>query len=541
MEGIRIKNMRSLKDTGNIVLKDINVLVGNNSSGKSTFLRVFPLLKQSFIKRINGPILWAGEKEDDVDFGSFEETVNKTAAEKEIELEFDIEYNLQDIENSIYTPTITLRDASKRYNKKQLAKLIIGISEKDKKDIISKVIIEANNKKFLMDIVNNIEYLNGKEVKKLKKGKLDTSEEIMRRILWADKELLEESSILKLKNRFNYNQLFGELVNKIIDNKKESDLYGPKLWIEQEFGKFVLTEKIINPTSKIADLWEMYVKGIDDIKKTSRSMYVKEIKTIKIKEISSKDDEEINQCIDLIYINMVAKYALSYIYNYFIKVNYIKPVRAYAERYYRLKNLSVNDIDSDGKNLPIFINSLSTVDLKKFKDWTKENFGFTISTNQTEGHVSINIEAENRKVNLSDTGYGYSQLLPIITQLWVITSKNNIISDNDDKKIPIVFAVEQPELHLHPGLQAKLIDIIASVAKNHKGKFQFILETHSETIINRIGNLIYKNKLDKNSVNVILFDKKLDDENTQINISNYDKEGYLKNWPSGFFLVDEIK
>ena len=400
MNGIRVKNMRSLKDTGEIVLKDINILVGNNSSGKSTFLRVFPLLKQSFIKRINGPILWAGEKEDDVDFGSFEETINKTAEEKEIELEFDIDYNLQDVENAIFTPMITFRETIKKYNKKQLAKLIIGISKKDNKDIISKVIIEANNKSFLMDIVRNKEYLNGKEVQKSKKSKLDNNEEIMLRVLWEKNEMLEESSILKLKNRFDYSQLFEELINKIIDNNKESDRYTPKLWIEQDFVQYVLMEKIINHTLKIADLWNEYKNKLRAGRQSSRDMYMKELDKIKIKEFKTKDYKEINQCIDLIYINIVAKYALSYIYNYFIKVNYIKPVRAYAERYYRLKNLSVNDIDSDGKNLPIFINSLSAVDLKKFKEWTKKNFGFTISTNQTEGHVSINIEVENRKVNL---------------------------------------------------------------------------------------------------------------------------------------------
>lgn len=55
MKSIEIKNMRCLKDTGIIELPPITILVGENSSGKSTFLRSFPLLKQSFRKRKMAP------------------------------------------------------------------------------------------------------------------------------------------------------------------------------------------------------------------------------------------------------------------------------------------------------------------------------------------------------------------------------------------------------------------------------------------------------------------------------------------------------
>ena len=62
MKAVQIQNLRGLTDTGEIPLKLINVLVGANSSGKSTFLRLFPLLKQGFGARKSGPILWYGEE-----------------------------------------------------------------------------------------------------------------------------------------------------------------------------------------------------------------------------------------------------------------------------------------------------------------------------------------------------------------------------------------------------------------------------------------------------------------------------------------------
>ena len=47
MRSIRLKNFRSFEDTGRIELKPITILVGANSSGKSSFLRFFPLLRQT--------------------------------------------------------------------------------------------------------------------------------------------------------------------------------------------------------------------------------------------------------------------------------------------------------------------------------------------------------------------------------------------------------------------------------------------------------------------------------------------------------------
>ena len=65
---LRIRNLRSLEDTGPIELRPLTLLVGKNSSGKSTLLRVLPLLRQSIEVDTAGPLLWFGRY---VDFGSF--------------------------------------------------------------------------------------------------------------------------------------------------------------------------------------------------------------------------------------------------------------------------------------------------------------------------------------------------------------------------------------------------------------------------------------------------------------------------------------
>lgn len=50
VNSIKIENLRSLKDTEFVQLKKLNILLGTNSSGKSTFLRSFPLFFNQLIR-----------------------------------------------------------------------------------------------------------------------------------------------------------------------------------------------------------------------------------------------------------------------------------------------------------------------------------------------------------------------------------------------------------------------------------------------------------------------------------------------------------
>jgi predicted ATPase len=75
METLRVANLRSLVDTGEIALKPLTLLVGQNAAGKSTFARVLPLLRQGAQTEIAAPVLWWAE--GGVDFGTFEQAVRR--------------------------------------------------------------------------------------------------------------------------------------------------------------------------------------------------------------------------------------------------------------------------------------------------------------------------------------------------------------------------------------------------------------------------------------------------------------------------------
>ena len=82
-----------------------------------------------------------------------------------------------------------------------------------------------------------------------------------------------------------------------------------------------------------------------------------------------------------------------------------------------------------------------------------------------------NTSGKNFRVTLKDVGFGVSQVLPIIVQC--IFSRNDTI------------LIEQPELHIHPRLQADLADLfIYSMTERQN---QLIIETHSEHLVLRIA------------------------------------------------------
>lgn len=82
----------------------------------------------------------------------------------------------------------------------------------------------------------------------------------------------------------------------------------------------------------------------------------------------------------------------------------------------------------------------------------------------------IRIVLGTKALEISNVGYGVSQSLPIIVEMFVRPPET-------------IFMIQQPEVHLHPKAQASIGDLIAEFARTDNKKF--IIETHSDFTIDR--------------------------------------------------------
>lgn len=122
-------------------------------------------------------------------------------------------------------------------------------------------------------------------------------------------------------------------------------------------------------------------------------------------------------------------------------------------------------------------------------------------------------------VSPRDVGYGLSQLLPVLIEAKRL-SRSSLL-------------VEQPELHLHPRLQASLAEIVAESTVTTDS--QVILETHSENTVLRLQRMIREGRLSAEQVQV-LFVGATPGKGSWIQHINFNPNGSLQDeWPYGFF------
>lgn len=543
LDKIRIQNVRSLKDTDKIKLSPITLLVGENSSGKSTFLRMFPLLKQSICKRTNGPVLWAGDVDDYVDFGSFQETVTNDGSH-DIKLSF---YFLADVlrrkndSMGFWDWQEAFSNVRKNFSAEDDICYSITISPVAQREQVTMVEIKLNRSKFQFHLSgetgkNQILVDNGAVITGGKKRKVERRRY---RRGGGHSGLFEYNlpSIDGIKEEL-LQTFLGKTAYKEVRSAQEDEEHY-YAW-DYRYNQVHSLIRAVGqcfcagvPWTKIKDTVSR--KALDSDGQAEWDRFVKTIDGM-----DSEGKKQLRAKIKLVYFYDAFVYIERYLDQYFRQVHYIAPLRATAERYYRLRNLAIDEVDYQGKNLPIFLNSLSSAQTRAFKDWTQEHFGFQVNVVRDGGHISLSVSLEgaNTSVNISDTGFGYSQILPIITQLWDL-SVRPMWGGKDTA--PLVIAIEQPELHLHPALQVKLTNAFMACIKSAEKsgqQLQLLIETHSETIINSFGRAIARGQISNGDVSVALFQKKRSNQ-TKVIISEFDTDGYLKDWPVGFFAPKE--
>ena len=238
--------------------------------------------------------------------------------------------------------------------------------------------------------------------------------------------------------------------------------------------------------------------------------------------------------------------------DFFSNIHYIGPLRSDPHRYYQFFDLKRFKIGNRGEFTPQILTLERNVKIPKFYiyeilgnilsfkkyDSLSLKEGLELWSNkldlpsidpkkveQTLFKIMVKLPVGNKAVTLQDVGFGISQILPVYIESLRMESGNTLL-------------LEQPEIHLHPSMQSKLADFLLSMA--YSGK-RFIIETHSEHIINRLCLRIAQDP--KNEINdlismVFLEPPKIKNkkyEGTRIKNIKINIYGEVENWPVGFF------
>lgn len=133
--------------------------------------------------------------------------------------------------------------------------------------------------------------------------------------------------------------------------------------------------------------------------------------------------------------------------------------------------------------------------------------------------VRVRKTQSSPEVLLTDVGFGVSQILPVLASCFYLPEGSTIIFD-------------QPDIHLHPSVQAGLADVFIE-AQEFNG-VQILFESHSEHLLRRLQRRVAEEKIDDNEVN-LYFCSNDDDGSSRLSHLELDEFGNISNWPMDFF------
>ena len=531
-----LKNLRSVEISPLVELCSLTILLGKNNVGKSTVLRTIPMLKQS-IEANNGiAIKWRGEY---VDFGGYSTAVKKGHENEGITFQFGVEDF--SVCNQMFYTGRKLHGLETDFEVllKKRVDLEILVAQKGDQDIVRVSRIKIPEYK----IDFKIRYLDNGEYELVRNKKLALPEEFLRfwfelsqkHVLSQIKPLALNEDGFMLKDIHDIGNVFVLEVGDIIDSNIDTDATSSQITKEalRILEHPILDKGTVDKLAKSAD-------------KVFQNFY------LKLHDQSGLMFKKLNSICG--FVTAIASYnqIVQTFAEFFQKSIYFGPSRFGIGRDNLIEPVSKMVVSHDGRNLADFLDKLEDELILKFSEWLSNYFKIGITVQRLGPRLSIFVQNEDgRLANLVDSGFGISEILPFLAQIWFESNASRDLKENSTnaevcKKIDEYqfFAIEQPELHLHPQQQANLADMFAQVASCNKNienvqiaKPIYLIETHSEIIISRLGELIEYGEISNDDIQILVFSKKTvrGQEIVSIKRTKYNKKGYLVDWPYGFF------
>jgi hypothetical protein len=147
-----------------------------------------------------------------------------------------------------------------------------------------------------------------------------------------------------------------------------------------------------------------------------------------------------------------------------------------------------------------------------------------IAENRKDYEVRVRTKRSTKDVDLTDVGFGISQVLPVVVESFYVAPHSTVI-------------IEQPELHLHPRVQSELADLFVAAShayQNGRNRCtQFLIESHSEHFLQRLQRRIAEGKLKPEEV--ALYFCEPGSQGSELHELQVNLYGDIENWPVDFF------
>lgn len=202
------------------------------------------------------------------------------------------------------------------------------------------------------------------------------------------------------------------------------------------------------------------------------------------------------------------------------------PLRARPERFYMFSGSTPKGVGFNGERTAELLYRSPDL-LEEVNSWLDQlDMSYAVEVNKLEAKYASMFELRLKDmkrlghptVALSDVGFGVSQILPLVVQGLIAKSRTIL--------------VEQPEIHIHPALQAGLGTFLAHCVKTKNNRF--IVETHSEHLILRLQRSIRRGILSHQDVSIICVSRGSNGSTTrQMRLD--DRGEFIDDWPDGFF------
>lgn len=152
-----------------------------------------------------------------------------------------------------------------------------------------------------------------------------------------------------------------------------------------------------------------------------------------------------------------------------------------------------------------------------------------IAPDRDEYDVIVKTSKDSEGVRLTDVGFGVSQVLPVVVQAFYAAKNSTVL-------------MEQPEIHLHPAVQAALADLfIAAISSREDSEsrgVQLVVESHSEHLLRRLLRRIAEEQITEKEV--ALYFCYPGPNGSDMDRLEVDSFGNILNWPADFF-GDEVE